>query len=83
VEFVIVLTQTDNRGAVIQNNRLLEKLRDLIIVIDEIEIKIAATFGIAEINETTFTLESLVAQADKALYEGKDKGGNRLAVFGE
>ncbi len=78
-EFVILLPHTDLRGAV----KVAEKLRR---ALEELEIpqlkgrKITASFGVSELRQGE-SLEEAILRADKALYEAKAKGKNRVEIF--
>jgi diguanylate cyclase (GGDEF)-like protein len=79
-EFSILLPGTDQAGAV----EVAEKLRLAVeaneIQLDKATIKTTASFGVAAINSSARDVESLLEQADKALYEAKAGGRNRVAT---
>jgi diguanylate cyclase (GGDEF)-like protein len=80
-EFSILLPGTDQAGAV----EVAEKLRSAIeaneIQLDNKVIKTTASFGVAAINSAARDIESLLEHADKALYEAKAGGRNRVAAW--
>jgi diguanylate cyclase (GGDEF)-like protein len=80
-EFSVLLPNTDQAGAV----EVAEKLRLAIeaneIQLDDKVIKATASFGVAAINSVARDIESLLEHADKALYEAKAGGRNRVAAW--
>lgn len=81
-EFAIFLSGSDGHAAI----ELAERLRAVIekrpFHVGETKIKITISLGVAEYNENSPDLETLVARADQALYVAKHKGRNR-AVLGK
>ena len=80
-EFSILLPSTDQTGA----TEVAEKLR-LAIEGNEIHlntevITTTASFGVASLNSSARDIDTLLEQADKALYEAKARGRNRVAVW--
>jgi diguanylate cyclase (GGDEF)-like protein len=80
-EFSILLPGTDQAGAA----QVAEKLRLAIeaneIQLDSKAIKTTASFGVAAIDSSARDIESLLEHADRALYEAKAGGRNRVAVW--
>jgi len=81
-EFVIFLSDSDVKSAL----DLAERLRNMVertpFHVEENEIRITISLGVAEYNENSPNLETLVARADQALYVAKHKGRN-CAVLGK
>jgi len=81
-EFLIVLPETDMKGA----NRLAERLRSdisqRVIEMHEKEIHITASFGVTGfdpvISDETIPPEAIIRQADTLLYQAKQEGRNRV-----
>lgn len=82
-EFAIVLTETTQEDAV----KIAEKLRQIIatnIFIDGIkEYQVTASFVVATLKPTNneFKNSDLIDFADKALYDSKKKGRNRVTAY--
>lgn len=84
-EFLAILPQTDRREAYVLADRLrqavenyrLEVRED--IVIDFIRVSV----GIAAYPVNGETMDNVVTAADKAVYESKEQGGNRVSVASE
>lgn len=82
-EFAIVLVETTQEDAV----KIAEKLRQIIatnIFIDGIkEYRVTASFGVATVKPTNkeFKNSDLIDFADKALYDSKKKGRNRVTAY--
>ncbi|MCL4528144.1 MAG: diguanylate cyclase [Chloroflexi bacterium] len=80
-EIVILLPETDLQTAV----NVAERLRQAVAnnplqIADEIEIEVTASLGVAQLDENTPNLDTLIARADQAMYIAKHKGRNRVAV---
>ncbi len=74
-EFIILTPETDLSGALIHAERLRNE-------IDKFDFDtvghITSSFGVAEFNPETDTVESLFDRADAALYLAKENGRNRV-----
>ncbi len=77
-EFAILLTSTDIKSAV----HLIEDLRQLIAStntkFESYEISFTASFGITEGGDN---VDEIISKADKALYQAKIKGRNRVETY--
>lgn len=81
-EFAIILPQTDIEGASTVANRILKGIRKQRLNIDSKNIHVTVSMGIAAYpGEGIDTYEGLIKRADKALYDGKIKGGNGITVL--
>ena len=49
--------------------------------IDKTSISFTASLGVSSLNKNTETLEKLIDIADKALYEAKRTGRNRVVII--
>jgi diguanylate cyclase (GGDEF)-like protein len=74
-EFLYVAFDTDAAGAV----EIAERLR-ILLADAKISDRITASFGVA-VSQRNDHPESLVSHADKALYQAKAKGKNRIEVY--
>ena len=76
-EFLILLPETDINGAKI----VAEKVRNAIFekTLTEKNLNITASFGITVMNDKD-TEESIIIRADKALYDAKKNGRNKVVV---
>ncbi len=61
--------------------RILEALKEPAVLSDESSQMISASIGIAYVSNGDATAESLLRDADVAMYKGKEAGGNRYVVF--
>jgi diguanylate cyclase (GGDEF)-like protein len=79
-EFFIMLPQTDPKAAAIVTERLRAALERQQFDYEGSEIRLTASFGITGVVSPAWSpLEDLIRCADKATYEAKSMGGNRIA----
>jgi two-component system cell cycle response regulator len=81
-EFLVVLPETDQTGAMIVAERLRESVQNCKTQIDGCTIPITASFGVTGFSpqgrEEILKPEALLQQADILLYEAKDAGRNQV-----
>jgi len=81
-EFLVVLPETDFENAMSSAERLRRIVSERVTSYDEKEISITASFGVVGFNPSakikTIPCEAIIDQADKALYQAKDEGKNRV-----
>jgi diguanylate cyclase (GGDEF)-like protein len=79
-EFIFLLPNTPVEGAVIALDKLRKALEEKTFEYEDKELAIRVTFGISCFAEKA-DLETIIDQADLALYQGKDAGRNCVQVF--
>jgi diguanylate cyclase (GGDEF)-like protein/PAS domain S-box-containing protein len=80
-EFLIMLAETKLEDAVRMAERLREAVASQTVIGPQQEvIRITASFGLAEFANDKATLEEVLRCADKALYQAKDGGRNRVCA---
>ncbi|HYF75079.1 MAG TPA: diguanylate cyclase [Candidatus Nitrosocosmicus sp.] len=84
-EFVIVLPQTDLRGAYRVAEKVRKKVEEmsLVAISSEDPPQITCSLGISCYPLHGNNIDKLIQSADKALYEAKNSGRNRTYIFGE
>jgi diguanylate cyclase (GGDEF)-like protein len=82
-EFAIVLVETTGQEAQIVAEKLRESIALHTFIDKNKKYKLTVSFGVAEIKPAvdTFTKNDLIGFADKALFESKKKGGNRVTFY--
>ncbi len=80
-EFAVLLPDVDITIAFKIADRLRAILENRIIMIDKKPIKITASFGIIEINDSVNTPKDIIQMVDIALYRAKKEGKNRVILF--
>jgi diguanylate cyclase (GGDEF)-like protein len=78
-EFLLLLPATDADAAMTTGDKLRRVISERPIEFDGLEIQITTSVGVAE-SEAANTTASLVARADRALYEAKRLGRNRTEL---
>lgn len=76
-EFVILLPETRLDAAVVVAERLRQQIESAILDTDEGLIRVTISLGVAELDQETPRVETLVRRADQALYRAKQAGRNR------
>ncbi|WP_283150505.1 sensor domain-containing diguanylate cyclase [Silvimonas soli] len=80
-EFVVVLPQTTQQGAVVVAERIRQSLAQKVIIANEQEIRCTISIGIAEYRpHTDLDIDQVLKQADGALYRAKAAGRNRVEL---
>ncbi|WP_079709146.1 GGDEF domain-containing response regulator [Paraliobacillus ryukyuensis] len=82
-EFLLVLTDYDQADTKTYVQGLLQTLIETPFILNGKNIDLTFTAGVAEMNETIESLETLVVQADKALYYGKKTGRKQVVEYNE
>ncbi|MEJ2411863.1 MAG: GGDEF domain-containing protein [Anaerolineales bacterium] len=82
-EFIIMLPKTNKWQAGATAERLRETIANLEIRVDSGTIQVSASYGISDLNgeDEEQTLERCLKQADKALYQSKEAGRNRVTIW--
>jgi diguanylate cyclase (GGDEF)-like protein len=83
-EFVLILPETDNKGAAMLSGRVLDSAKAHIFDEPGKKMKLKISLGIATYPENTLDADSpanIIDLADKALAHAKDLGGNRTFSF--
>jgi diguanylate cyclase (GGDEF)-like protein len=78
-EFVVLMPETGEAGAVFASERLRGKIEKMKIKTSEGNLSITVSMGLASLErgfDETQTLDTLIRSADKALYAAKNAGGN-------
>lgn len=80
-EFSVLMPNTNLQQALAVAERLRKAIELLIITIDgERSVRFTCSMGIAECSNKTTDAKSLLAAADEALYEAKNRGRNRIVT---
>ena len=82
-ELVLLLPETDSQGANATAERLRKLMEDSPVHVGGDMIRFTASFGIAAKDDDTVTdtVDHLISQADKALYQAKRAGRNRVVGY--
>ncbi|MDG3085649.1 GGDEF domain-containing protein [Vibrio hannami] len=80
-EFVIFLPMTDKYGALQLARKILLSVSKTPLIIEDTAISITTSIGVASAHSQKGSLDSLIINADKALYHAKRNGRNRVEQF--
>jgi len=79
-ELIIIMPETDLTDALPVAERVRNSICERPVQIFDQELCITVSIGVAQKDENTLHLETLVARADQAMYIAKYKGRNRVAT---
>ena len=81
-EFVILLDATNIDGALVVSEKIRKVVEELVIKMEDAqELKFTVSIGVSQINiEKELSLEDSINRADKALYEAKESGRNKVCI---
>jgi len=79
-EVIIIMPETELRSALPVAERLRKAVAETPIKVSGREIYVTVSIGVAQKDENTLQLETLVARADQAMYIAKHKGRNLVAT---
>jgi diguanylate cyclase (GGDEF)-like protein/PAS domain S-box-containing protein len=82
-EFLILLPDMTSEGACARTEQLRAALARESIVFEDATIRVTASFGVATFPDHRLTRDVLIAAADHALYEAKERGRNRVEVYSQ
>ncbi|MGC8588391.1 MAG: GGDEF domain-containing protein, partial [Hydrogenobaculum sp.] len=80
-EFLILFTHTHVNEAKRACEKLLNKIREAEIKEGENTIKFTVSMGITELKDEDDSIEKAIDRADKALYNAKRNGKNRIEIL--
>ncbi len=80
-EFVIILPGTTQKGALVTAERIRKAIMNYTTKIGDDDIHVTVSIGSATYPDDASHREDLIDKADKALYEAKKKGRNRVVSF--
>ncbi len=80
-EFIILLPDTNLEQAANIAERLRSYIEKDVINFDQLAVKITISIGVSDHFPENATLDSLIPFADRALFQAKQEGRNRVAVF--
>lgn len=79
-ELLIFLPETDLKTAVQVAERLRKTVASHPMRVNFQELNLTVSIGVAQLDENTLELETLIARADQAMYIAKYRGRNCVAV---
>tara|TARA_R110002167_G_scaffold8694_1_gene39762 strand:- start:244 stop:1215 length:972 start_codon:yes stop_codon:yes gene_type:complete len=80
-EFVVVLCDTDARGAATFCERVRYAIEQMVVESQGHSVRFTVSLGLAELNAETGSMARWLKQADAALYYSKENGRNQVTLF--
>ena len=82
-EFAIIAPQTNKKGASMIAARIIDLLpKEQFDAENSPQLKLTVSIGIATFRDDLMEKEDLIKRADRALYQAKKLGKNRVCLFG-
>ena len=78
-EFLIIMPETDTDQAAIAAEKLRSAVESMSVPKESKQVKVTASFGVSSYRQSDDT-KMIIARVDKALYESKKNGRNRVTV---
>ncbi len=82
-ELVIIMPETSLENAAIPAERLREKISKNNFIYNDIKIKLTVSIGISTMDERFSNQKEIVETADRALYNAKQTGRNKVVIYNE
>lgn len=82
-EFAIGLVECDLAGARHIAERIRAAIAQASVAADDEHVSVTVSIGLAVLTPDVERIETLLARADRALYEAKARGRNRVEVYGD
>lgn len=79
-EFVVLLRETDDAGAMLLANRIREAVENTIVTQGLAHLSITISVGAAMAGPRDRDIEDVIARADEGLYQAKSAGRNRVVM---
>lgn len=79
-EFAIICVNEDKKNALKLAERLRKEIEETVIIFEGGKLKVTASMGVASYPEDGIDKPSIIEKADKALYEAKHSGRNRVVL---
>lgn len=79
-EFAALLPETDMDNAARIAERLRISIEQMVVISGDDKIQFTACMGLAQLKKNDTTAEEVLKRADKALYEAKESGRNRVVL---
>jgi diguanylate cyclase (GGDEF)-like protein len=80
-EFMILLPDVEAVNAIKTAERIRERIAAKAFEVDEKVIELSASMGLAQLSQIANDLDTILTQADVALYDAKAKGRNRVVLW--
>jgi len=78
-EFLIILPETDLDGAIVAMEKLRRRLCAQPVPVGDTAVRVSVTIGVARFDGDC-AIDTVIQRADRALYEGKDTGRDRVVT---
>ncbi len=84
-EFILLLPQTDSKGALVIAQKIRVAIEELDITLENEDIlNFTISIGVSQVDlKNDENIEAVIRRADKALYDAKNSGRNRVCIYNQ
>jgi two-component system, cell cycle response regulator len=80
-EFAVILPSVDVKGALVVAERLRKRIEEYSFPADRESLRVTISVGVTEFDaEADYASADVIREADKALYQSKERGRNRVSI---
>ena len=79
-EFLIVFKNMDTENFIKSTEKIRKSIEEHKFIYNGVEMKLTASFGVAELSDKIDEMDMLIAEADKKLYKAKELGKNIVII---
>jgi diguanylate cyclase (GGDEF)-like protein len=80
-EFMVIIPETNPEGALIIGERVRQNIEALVIPVNNKELQVTVSIGLANVPEHTSDQQEMINFADIALYFSKENGKNQINIY--
>ena len=80
-EFIVFLSETPPKGALVVAERIRDAMAAMPLEIDGKQVGCTVSIGVAGYPEDGLTIDAVASRADRAMYQAKQSGRNRVVQF--
>jgi diguanylate cyclase (GGDEF)-like protein len=82
-EFAVLLRRSDTESSRLVAEHLMEKIRNHTFYVDNKNVTMTVSIGVSQLTPEHSSIETMISNADKALYQAKERGRDRMVFYDE
>lgn len=80
-EFIVLLAETPPKGALVVAERIRDAVASAPLEFNGKQVGCTVSIGVASFPEDGLTIDAIASRADRAMYQAKESGRNRVVLF--